>query len=128
MNESRERVLELLKRELAFLDSGGYGRSLSFPWRARYVFEESPSCPNSADRTRPHRCIDCWLMEFVAPDLRTEQVPCRFVELAAEGVTVDSMYRCGTPAESEEALRHWLLERIREVEGQISDAKEMWPR
>jgi hypothetical protein len=116
MKESREKLLELLKRELAFLESGGYRPSPNFPWRARYIFEESPICPNSSDRTRPHRCIDCWLMEFVAPDLRTEQVPCRFVEVAAEGVTVDSLYRCGTLAESEEALRHWLCERIREVE------------
>lgn len=55
-------------------------------------------------------------MEFVEPELRTEQVPCRFVQLAANGVTVDSLYRCGTLAESEEALRNWLHERIRELE------------
>ena len=105
MSESRKNVLELLKKELAFLDKGGYRRSPGFPWRARYIFDESPSCPNFVDRTRPHRCTDCWLMEFVAPDLRAEQVPCRFVELTANGVTVDSLYRCGTLAESEQALR-----------------------
>jgi len=125
MDQGREKVLELLKKELAFLDSGGYKRSPNFPWRTRYIFEESPICPNSGDRTRPHRCIDCWLMEFVAPDLRTEQVPCRFVELEENGVTVDSLYRCGTPMESEEALRHWLHERIRELEGQLHAAEEL---
>lgn len=128
MKESREKLLELLKRELAFLDNGGYRPSPSFPWRARYIFEESPVCPNSSDRARPHRCRDCWLMEFVAPDLRSEQVPCRFVEVSAGGVTVDSLHRCGTLAESEEVLRHWVCERIREVEGQICDARELAPR
>jgi hypothetical protein len=123
MNDSRRNVLGLLKKELAFLDSGGYRRSSSFPWRARYIFEESPSCPNFADRTRPHRCTDCWLMEFVAPDLRAEQTPCRFVELTANGVTVDALYRCGTLAESEQALRHWLHERIRELETDLQTAR-----
>src|ERR1043166_315772 len=125
MTESRENVLELLKKELAFLESGGFRPSPNFPWRARYIFEESPICPNSTDRTRPHRCIDCWLMEFVVPDLRTEQVPCRFVELAPDGRTVDSLYRCGPLAESEETLRHWLGERIRELEEQTREAKEL---
>ena len=124
MNESRKNVLGLLKKELAFLDRGGYRRCPSFPWRARYIFEESPSCPNFAHRTRPHRCTDCWLMEFVAPDLRVEQVPCRFVELAASGVTVDSLYRCGTLAESEQALRQWPHQRIRELETQSTGERE----
>ena len=64
-------------------------------------------------------------MEFVAPELRSEQVPCRFVQLAANGLTVDSLYRCGTAAESEEALRHWLHEHIREIEEQIREAKDL---
>ena len=123
MNSDRKSVLQLLKKELEFVDSGGYKNLPRAPWRARYIFEESPSCPNFSDRARPHLCEDCWLMEFVARELRSEQVPCRFVELAANGVTVDSLYRCGTPAESEEALRRWLHERIRELEGEVSKAE-----
>lgn len=123
MHEGHARVLELLKKELAFLDSGGYKHSPHSSWRAAYIFEESPSCPNFSDRTRPHLCENCWLMEFVVPELRSEQVPCRFVQLAANGLTVDSLYRCGTVAESEETLRHWLQERIRQIEEQIHEAK-----
>jgi hypothetical protein len=125
MTKDRNTLLQLLKSELAFLENGGYQHSPRCPWRARYIFEESPSCPNFNDRARPHACEDCWLMEFVAPELKTEQVPCRFVQLAANGVTVDSLYRCGTLAESEEALRHWLHERIRELEGQMREAKQL---
>ena len=66
-------------------------------------------------------------MQFVAPELRQEQVPCRFVDLAGNGVTVDSLYRCGTPAESEEALRTWLQRRIHELESQLSDVKQRLP-
>ncbi len=64
-------------------------------------------------------------MQFVAPDLREEQVPCRFVDLSGNGVTVDSLYRCGTPMESEETLRRWLRERIRELEAQLQAAREL---
>lgn len=113
-------TLELLRRELEFLDSGGYRCCLRAPWRAAYLFEESPSCPNFSNPVRPHECKDCWLMQFVPADLRSEQVPCRFVQLDANGVTVDCLYRCGTAAESEEVLRHWLQERIRELEFELS--------
>ena len=123
MSEARTRVLDLLKKELAFLEQGGYQHSVRSPWRAAYIFEESPSCPNYSDRARPHFCEDCWLMEFVAPEQRSEQVPCRFVDLAPNGVTVDSLYRCGTLHQSEETLRHWLHERIREIESHIESAK-----
>jgi hypothetical protein len=116
--EDRTKVLQLLKKELAFVDGGGYRHSPRFPWRAGYIFEESPSCPNFSDRTRTHHCEECWLMEFVTPELRSEQVPCRFIQLAENGVTVDSLYRCGTLVESEQVLRDWLHERIREFERQ----------
>ena len=111
-------TLEHLRRELQFLNDGGYRRSVHSPWRAAYLFEESPSCPNSSDQARPHACNDCWLMQFVPTELRTEQVPCRFVQLGANGITVDSLYRCGTALETEEALRSWLHQRIRELERQ----------
>src|SRR6516164_2185247 len=81
MNENRAEVLERLKAELAFLESGGYRRSAHWPWRAGYIFEESPSCPNFNDKPRFHRCVDCWLMEFVEPERRTDETPCRFVQL-----------------------------------------------
>ena len=128
MIPSRHTVLELLKQELGFLDAGGYQRSPRSPWRCAYIFEESPSCPNFADRTRPHRCVDCWLVEFVAPELRDEQVPCRFVQLTSDGVTVDSLYRYDTPAETERVLRDWLLARIHEIESELDDTRRFSAR
>jgi len=125
MQIDRESVLRMLKQELEFVDNGGYKTSPRAAWRAAYIFEESPSCPNSSDLARPHRCEDCWLMEFVPPESRQEQIPCRFVELAPNGITVDSLYRCGTPAESEQELRSWLHQRIRELEVQIHEAKDL---
>src|SRR6266480_1172063 len=125
MGNNRQTVLQLLKSELELLDKGGYTHHPRSSWRAPYIFEDSPSCPNSSDRARPHLCEECWLMQFVAPDLREEQVPCRFVDLSGNGVTVDSLYRCGTPLESEEALRNWLELRIHELESELSEASQL---
>jgi hypothetical protein len=125
MENNLQVVLNLLKRELEFLEHGGYKRSPARPWRAPYLFEESPSCPNHLDRTRQTRCEDCWLMAFVPNDLHQEQTPCRFVPLTAEGLTVDTLYRCATGAESDEALRSWLCQRISEIESEISDARRL---
>ncbi|HEX3741521.1 MAG TPA: hypothetical protein VHV29_17625 [Terriglobales bacterium] len=121
MENRSQDILKLLRQELEFLEKGGYKRSPRLPWRAPYIFEESPSCPNYSDLTRQQRCQDCWLMQFVPRDLYTEEVPCRFVHLTADGITVDSLYRFGSGAETEETLRTWLHRRIQEVEGELSD-------
>ena len=118
----RQTVLRTLQAELNFLNRGGYRRSMRTPWRSPYIFEESPSCPNFGNPTRPHECKDCWLMLFVPPELREEQVPCRFVQLTPEGITVDSLYRYGTSVETEEALRKWLQHRIDELSNELSEA------
>ena len=125
MNKDRIIVLQLLKKEIAFLESGGYKHAARSPWRPAYIFEESPSCPNFHDKARPHLCKDCWLMEFVPSGRREEQVPCRFVEISSNDVTVDSLYRCGTPAETEEELRNWLCQRIRDLERPVKPAERL---
>jgi len=115
MKNNRQELLNRLKSELEFVKQGGYRRSARSPWRAPYLFEESPNCPNFLDRTRPHLCQDCWLMEFVAAEDQAEQSPCRFVQLG-NGTTVDSLYCHGTPLETEEQLVRWLQNTIHELE------------
>lgn len=62
-------------------------------------------------------------MQFVPSELHYEQVPCRFVQLTSDGVTVDSLYRCGTGAETEDTLRKWLQDWIHELEQDLSDSR-----
>jgi len=117
-NEARD-VLEALRFELKFLDEGGYACAPDRPWRAPYIFEESPTCLNYKHPTGPHACSECVLMRFVPPELRSRDAPCRFIPLDDEGQTIDSLYRTGTHAEMTRALRKWLQQEIKRIEAEM---------
>ena len=116
MTEDKRDILEVLKFELDFVESGGYGRSPRAAWRAPAVFEDSPTCPNFCDPARPHPCESCLLEQFVPSDRRAEAIPCRFIPVTKEGQTVDDLYRTGSQAEMESALVHWLRTQIQKIE------------
>jgi hypothetical protein len=112
-------LLDVLKFELNFLEDGGYGRSPHTPWRRQTVFEDSPTCPNFGDPTRPHPCAQCLLMSFVPRDLKDQASPCRHIPLTDNGETIDYFYNCGTQLELlklEEALAGWLCKQISRIE------------
>lgn len=114
-NDNRD-LIQLLKAELAFLESGGYRQSLRTPWRPQFIFEDSPTCINYGQKHRFLPCSECPLMQFVPPDSREEKIPCRHIALNAEGYTIDTYYRIGTQEELEAALSSWLRETIRQLE------------
>ena len=122
MSHNNRDLLEVLRFELKFLEDGGYGRSPHAPWRAPYIFEDSPSCLNFSDPARPHPCSECLLTQLVPPELREQDVPCRFIPLNDKGQTVDSLYRTGTQGEMAEALLDWLGREIRRIEGEQRQA------
>jgi hypothetical protein len=124
MAQDEREMLDLLKFELKFLEDGGYGRSPRMPWRAPHIFEDSPTCLNFNDPSRPHPCSDCALMQFVPEPCRDEPIPCRFIPLGQHGEDVDYFYRCATQPELEEALTGWLRKQISLFEEQREAAPE----
>jgi hypothetical protein len=122
MSHKNHDILEILRFELKFLEDGGYGRSPHAPWRAPYIFEDSPSCLNFNDSARPHPCSECLLTQLVPPELRGQDVPCRFIPLNDKGQTVDSFYRTGTQIELEDALSDWLHGEISRIEAEQTRA------
>jgi hypothetical protein len=112
-------TLDLLRFELKFLEDGGYGRSPRTPWKPTFVFEDSPTCLNFDDATRPSPCSECFLMQFVPKERQQESIPCRFIPLTDAGETVDDFYRCGTQVEMEDALKTWLRKEVRKLENQM---------
>lgn len=108
MTSDNRDLLTVLKKELEFLEKGGYRHTKRTAWRAQYVFQDSPTCLNF-DPTQPARpCSECILMRLVPKEMHHAKVPCRYIPLSNRGETVDSFYRSGTQEELELALRQWL--------------------
>ena len=78
-------VLNLLKEELAFIEQGGYGRSVRTPWLPKSPFQDSLTCINYGYPYRAHSCVECHLMDFVPGEHQGEGVP----RLLAAGEPVD---------------------------------------
>jgi len=116
MAEDKRDLLETLQFELKFLEDGGYGRSPRTPWRASNAFQDSPTCLNFNDPTRPHPCSECLLLKFVPEERKAENLPCWFIPLTAIGETMNYYANCGTQLELEEALAAWLRKTIRSIE------------
>lgn len=120
MSDDKRDVLEVLKFELEFLEHGGYGRSVRTPWKATSVFQDSPSCLNFNDPSRPHACNECLLTDFVPREARNQDIPCHFILLNAQGETVDSMERQAHQLEMEETVKNWLRSTIARLERERS--------
>jgi hypothetical protein len=110
-------LLDVLKFELEFLEQGGYGRLPRESWRARFIFEDSPTCMNF--NSKDHEpCSECLLMQFVPESARKEQTPCIHIPLLPSGETLESLYRTGTQQEIEAGLGAWLRATIRRIEAE----------
>ena len=120
--EETSDILELLRFELKFVEDGGYGRSPHRPWRPSFIFEDSPSCLNFDDPSRPHACSECLLMQFVPGERQKERVPCRHIPLTPTGETIEDFYQGRSQIELEEALKSWLRKEISQLEAEQSPA------
>jgi hypothetical protein len=116
MSDDKRDVLEVLKFELAFLEQGGYGRSVKTPWKPTSIFQDSLSCLNFNDPERPHPCSECLLTDMVPSGSLSENVPCHHIPLNAQGETIDSMERQYNQPELEDAMRSWLRTVIARLE------------
>ena len=114
-NDNRD-LLELLKEELDFIEMGGYGRSVRTPWLPKSIFQDSLSCLNYGYPYRAHPCNECHLIDFVAPEHRTEMVPCHFIPLDDAGDTIDGLDSEENQNRTERLLKEWLRNRIQRLE------------
>ncbi len=118
MAKDERDILEVLKFELAFLEQGGYGRSVRTPWKPTSIFQDSVTCLNFDEPERVHPCAECLLIDFVPPQERETEVPCHHIPLNARGETVDSVNRYDHQQELEEKVKQWLRATIRRLEAQ----------
>jgi hypothetical protein len=119
-------ILELLKEELAFVEQGGYGRSVRTPWLPKSAFQDSLTCINYADPDRSNPCTECHLIDFVTNEHRSEEVPCHFIALNEAGETIKDLEAQGDQAKLEATLMEWMKAQIKQIEEQraASDARK----
>lgn len=118
MAKDQRNLLDVLKAELAFLESGGYRNPIRAKWRPQFIFQDSPTCLNYGDLIRRNPCSECVLIDLVPEEYRTKKTPCRHIPLNVQGETVDSLYRTGAQEELEAAVATWLKSTILRLEGE----------
>ena len=117
MSGDKRDLLTVLKKELEFLEKGGYRHTARAAWRPQYVFQDSPTCLNFDPTQQPKPCSECVLTQLVPEDTQ-QKIPCRYIPLNDQGETIDSFCRSGTQEELESALGPWLKATIERLEKQ----------
>jgi hypothetical protein len=125
MTKDDRDLLDLLKDELAFINQGGYGRSVRTPWLPKSTFQDSLTCINYGYPYRAHPCNECHLLDFVAPDRQAEGVPCHFIPLNDAGETIEELEQENEQARIELLLKKWLQARIGELEAQRATSRQI---
>ena len=116
MSSDKRDLLTVLRKELEFLENGGYRETGKVPWRPQFIFQDSPTCLNFELSQQPKPCSECTLTQLVPENLRDKKVPCRYIPLNERGETIDSFYRSGTRSELEDAFGRWLRATIHKLE------------
>lgn len=116
MTKDNRDLLQLLKDELAFVEQGGYGRSVRTPWKPTSMFQDSLTCINYGYPYRVHPCDDCHLIDFVSEQDRTQPIPCHHIQLNDKGDTVGDLEDDENQRKLEEEVKEWLRNRIKEIE------------
>jgi hypothetical protein len=123
MSKDDRPILELLKSELAFVEQGGYGRSVRTPWLPKSAFQDSLTCINYSDPARTHPCNECHLIDFVGNEHRSEEIPCHFIALNEAGETIADLEAQGNQAKLEATLTQWMRAKITQIEDQVAKSK-----
>jgi len=117
-------ILELLKQELAFMEQGGYGRSVRTPWLPKSVFQDSLTCLNYGYPYRAHPCSECHLLDFVRPEDRSQTIPCHFIPLNDAGNTIENFEMEGNEPKMTSTVKQWLKGKISQLEAER--ARDFW--
>ena len=116
MAKDERDILELLREELEFIESGGYGRSVRTPWQPKSAFQDSLTCINYGYPYRAHPCNECHLLNFVPPEGQSAEIPCHHIPLNELGLTVEELEAQDNQPRLEAAIKRWLKARINELE------------
>src|SRR6516225_7516325 len=119
MSDVKRELLDKLRFELAFIEDGGYGRSVRTPHKPTSPFQDSLTCLNFGDPLRSHPCGECILMQYVPESGKSEDVPCHHIPLDDKNRTIATWMRLrprrlsssGFAKKSTNLKESWLLSR-----------------
>jgi hypothetical protein len=111
VKDGRE-ILEVLQAELNFIEKGGYGRSVRTPWLPKSIFQDSLTCVNYGYPYRAHPCSECHLFDFVAPENRSQMVPCHHIPLDDARNTIEELESEGNESKTQRLVKQWLRAQI----------------
>jgi hypothetical protein len=125
--QDRKALIEALRKQVAFIEGGGYRSPEHAAWRAQFMFEDSPTCLNRYPTEPRKPCGECPLIGFVPEEQRENRVPCRYIPLNKLGETVDSLYRKGSQKELEATVVAWLKATIQTLQRETEEASQETP-
>jgi hypothetical protein len=108
MLAQNHRLLQALKGELAFFESGGYGRCFRSDWRSTLLLRDSPTCINFSSAGALNPCRECPLFRLVPSNKRQEFIPCHYILLDSKGSTIAGLYRTGSQESLDRRFCEWL--------------------
>ena len=119
MNDRDVRLHTLLQAELDLMEHDGQPENAP-AWTPRLIFQDSSRCI----RYDAHRstCDSCPLMPFVPPTHKERASPCRYIPLTRDGRTLNDLYKCASEEDLREAVRHWLTQRLQELDDELAPA------
>jgi hypothetical protein len=116
MNIETNELIDKLKLELQFLETGGYTPSVHEPRTMQRVFRDSVSCPNLGTEAKVDPCSSCYLIAFVPPEHRDKEDACHYIPLNANGDTAISLLREDGEEALHGVLHTWLKSTIARLE------------
>ena len=122
MKRDKRDLLEVLKKELKFVQQGGYLHPARAAWRPQFMFQDSPSCPNFESASHTSACSDCVLAQLVPVEMALKNISCRYIPLNDQGDTLDQLYRTATQKETEGTFIEWLKSTIAWLEQQRAES------
>jgi hypothetical protein len=123
MTKDDRDILDVLKEELAFIEQGGYGRSVRTPWLPKSAFQDSLTCINYADPSHTHPCNECHLIDFVDKEHLDDGVPCHYIPLNEAGETIEDLEAQDNQAKLEATLKAWMRSKIKQIEERTAKSR-----
>lgn len=116
MSQDTRNLLELLEKELAFVEKGEYHAEP--PHEPTTIFRDSEICINYGYPYRIEPCSSCHLLDYVPQEKRLEEIPCHHIPLNEKGDTIESLEPEGDEEKIASALKGWLHTKVNELKKQ----------